>query len=423
MAQKILILGITGVDKKVAIANLLDYFKKRRPKEDFPITVDFENDYLKKRVPLHDFLSEKEHIQWMYWKEAWQKFIEDYPNPEKDIILTLHGVIASRMYGFRIPINYGCLQEWKPTKVVTLIDDVYLNWFRTEKRARELDWRGRPTIEQLLMARRAETAVGDSIVRYCGPDKYARNPMVAVRHPARVLYRLLYGPEDLKPIYLSFPISGPRELEAKGSRAGIDEVNGFMRRAAQFEKENPGACCFCPLTIDELPLQRLLGDFKESEADPKREPIKMNVHELLSRRWNVRDFWGEETLLCDDEYFQDAVFEDIVLKPEKIEDVLGLIRTDVGYRDFRLVIQSQRLAIFNPRFRDGEEISRGVEAEWECAKQHAIPCHVYQDEKYDKEHLTKARIEGREGALGHNPRQEFGKVHPDLETLFNRLPE
>lgn len=311
MPKKILVLGITGVDKKKAIGKLLSFYKYERGVEDAPRVVDFETQYVQNITELHEYLDDKERAQRSTWDEAWDDFVEDNKDYDKDLFLLIHGVIVRKLYGFRSPLNFEKLRQWKPTDVITLIDDTYMSWFTTQKRAGGLEWKGKPTLEQLLTARRVETHMGDLIAKDCGARKHTRNYMLAVRHPARVLYRLIYGPST-KPIYLSFPISGPRKMERErreeeGALDGMNEVNTFIEKAAKFEQNNPNVCCFCPLAIDELPLE---GIYKEVK-DPSEATSKMDIQTITRRRWDVNNFWHEDSgsnvLLTDDSLVSEIV--------------------------------------------------------------------------------------------------------------------
>ncbi len=420
--KRILVLGITGVDKERAIDNLLDFYAEDPHGKPQPVAIDFEKQYIPRIADLHEYLDEKERNQSRIWEEAWSDFSKDYGGYEGDIILSLHGVIVRKLYGFRSPLNLKLLEEWAPTDIVTLIDDIYMCWFRTEYRAGGLDWKGRPTLEQLLTARRVETHTGDLIAGHCTARKYTKNYILAVRHPVRVLYRLLYGPQpQTKPVYLSFPITGPRDMREKGSNQGIDEVNGFIKEASGFEVRNPNVACFCPLAIDELPIESLFkmmdgGSGREAAKDSSGAVAKMDIETVLKQRWEVDDFWDGEILLTDDSVVPEIAKTAIELDIDQVRDALGLIRTDVAHRDFRLVLQSKCLVVFNPWF-DNQQ-SYGVDNEIACAYQHQIPTFIYQDPEHGDLTFVEQELKRQVGALGGRPGQEYIKFYGSLEDLF-----
>lgn len=407
MPRRILVLGTTGIDKDTVIANLRTYRESFTDISDL-ITLDFEKDFIESDRQLYDYLDAREDQQQSIWRDAWKRFRSRLEQlRHKDVLLSMHGVLARPLYGVRSPIHIDDLKDFKPTTIVTLIDDVYLKWFRTERRAGGLDFKGRPTLEQLLSARRAELFLADVIVRNISTEGPLKNYLLAVRHPARVLDRLLFGPEKLTIIYLSFPISRPRELAQNGDQSGIEEVNVFLRKMTAFERDKGSVVCFCPLAIDELPLSQTLKELDGGAVD---------VQFSLKLRWDVRTFWGaDETLLTNDA----GLPESIPLRREQVEESVGLLRSDVGTRDYRLVAQATKLAVFNPWFQ-GHQAS-GVDNEIACAIIRSIPVHVYQDPTHDPDDLAKHTLKGTPGSLGNRPRTDYITFHNSVEELLAKL--
>ena len=75
---------------------------------------------------------------------------------------------------------------------------------------------------------------------------------------------------------------------------------------------------------------------------------------------------------------------------EQLEAACGNVRSDVGWRDYRLAEQSDRLFVFNPvmngedrRRRKKNPLAHGVTAEIGHALAHGVPVYVFQDEKHD----------------------------------------
>jgi hypothetical protein len=372
--------------------------------------IDFEKRFVEPRAgSLYNYLDALERFQRSLWEAAWSDFRSLLSSLRgKDIILSLHATLVRPLYGVRSPVLMDFLRDFDPSICVTLIDDVYTKWSRTERRAGQLDWRGRPTLEQLISARRAEIFLGDILARNLRSDSTLGNYVLAVRHPARTLSRLVFGSRSLLRIYWSFPISEPRRMQSNGDSSGIDEITRFLSHAAAFERENP-CVCFCPLTIDELPLTSLLStDLPPSETVEFRAEL----------RWNVRDFYGrDEILLSDDTSFPSP----LLLRREQVVDVQGMIPADVRTRDYRLVMQSQRLVVFNPFF--GGKLSRGVDSEIRCATALAIPVEIYQDPNHDPDNLAKSTFKRSAGALGGAPGQEYITFHESLPQLFATLKQ
>jgi hypothetical protein len=404
MSRRVLLLGVTGVDKSLALNQLKEY-KETLTTQNFNST-DFMKQFIEPEIELRNFLDSVEDRQRYFWQRGWQNFAKQLPGPEEDAILSLHGVLVRPLYGVRTPIDLESLKQFHPDTIITLIDDVYMMWHRTNERAALEESVGRPTLEQLLTARRAELFLGDIIRNHCEVKRL--NTLIAVNHPARVLDRLLFGPAKLKRVYLSFPISGPRKDLDGGDDSGMNQINAFLRQAAAFEEKNPGFVFFCPLTIDELPLLKLL---KGSEGS---EMVEFNT----ANRWDVRRFWGEEMLLTSG---SDAPMS-LQLSRDDVDRSEGLIRADVATRDYRLVMQSDSLVVFNPWYAGKE--TRGVGSEIRCALFHNIPVKICQDEKaHDPNGQAKKQLKKQAGSIGAPRGSEYIQFYDTTTELFKSLQE
>ena len=172
--RRILLLGPTGVNKRLAIDRLRAHV--RQILGHSIIFVDFENDYLKKHMTVKNwmtFVAQDIVQQSSIWLRAWEDFKNNLSN--EIMILGLHATYVSGVLGLRCPINIPRVcDDFRPTLIISLIDDVYNMWHRTEARAEGRDSKGRPSFEQLLVARRAEQLLGDLISSH--------SPMPAPRH-------------------------------------------------------------------------------------------------------------------------------------------------------------------------------------------------------------------------------------------------
>ncbi|MBI4487496.1 MAG: hypothetical protein HY694_00290 [Deltaproteobacteria bacterium] len=282
---------------------------------------------------------------------------------------------------------------------MTLIDDVYTKWYQTERRSGGLEWKGRPSLAQLIEARRDEIFLGDVLAtNLASGGNELRNYVIAVHHPARVLSHLIFNSHP-RMIYLSFPISEPRRLLQQGDSSGISEINDFLKRAFAREKDSEATVCFCPLTIDELPLTVLKGK-------------KGTVQLQRSHRWDVTAFYGSEPLLTDPHFLP----ESMSLPHNQVKDATAMITSDVATRDYRLVLQSNRLAVFNPWF-NGKQ-SKGVDNEVDCALQHHIPVHIFQDIRHDPQNRAQEYYQRSAGSLGYRESQRYITLHNTVEELF-----
>lgn len=400
-------LGITGVDKRVAVKQLTKY----QTDIDFQHPVAYKDlirDYIRPglNIEVNAFLDNDTDRQLSAWREAWQMLLEDHPpGDESDVIVGMHCVLARSVYGIRAVFDIDLIKQFAPTHVVTLLDNIYMHSARTRRRAAERSWVGTPTLEQLLEARRAESLLGDLIVSHL--EDLHVNWHISVQHPARTLHRLLY--EDVLPIYLSFPITVPRIMvENDRDSSGIHDVNRFLRQAYEIEEQNGDLVFFCPLAIDELPLLN-------QASRPSREGEEA-VFDAASQTWNVRDFLGEETpLLVSDSLH--SVTEPVRLPVDEIRNAEQYLRGDVGRRDYRLVKQSRRLLAFNPYY--SNRLSSGADNEIRYAGDLRIPVVVFQDQNQDGDNRAEHHLRGSGGALGDRPGSEYVQIVRDLDKAFS----
>ena len=232
--------------------------------------------------------------------------------------------------------------------------------------------------------------------------------MVSVLHPARVLDRLLFGDEDLRTVYLSFPISGPRKRQRDFSdNTAIQQVSEFVARAAELERTHKNVVSFCPLAIDELPLT------VESTVEIKQIAGKDVEHVRFrpsSRRWSVSDLWGNDILLGT------VIDETMSIPKKQVVECTGAIENEVGVRDYRLLSQSQSLAVFNPVF-DGRR-PRGVAAEmWRAVSSHRI-VHIYQDASNDPDGTIAAQYNQAPGTMGTPDNLRFSTLYPTVDEML-----
>jgi hypothetical protein len=132
-------------------------------------------------------------------------------------------------------------------------------------------------------------------------------------------------------------------------------------------------------------------------------------------RWPVRDLWGDAELLTD----SPPVRSRIPLK--QAQDVAGLIGTDVGWRDFKLVRQSRSLGVLCPKPPNRKRLSRGVEAEMRAAIEGAdTNIYVWQKRDWDPEKVL-ASVIGTPGSMGTDPLQQRTKIVDTMEELVDRM--
>ena len=311
-------------------------------------------------------------------------------NNHEDTFLLLHSTISRSFYGIRSPIIFERLLDWNPDAIVTLFDDVYVCWNNTQVRAKGNHYIGMPTLEQLILNRRVEMVIGDLLSANLGiRGNNVPHYFLATRHPCSLLDRLLYPPNELKTIYLSFPISAPRRMLKNGNNDGINEVNIFLKAAYDRANSDRSLALFCPLSIDELPLVSLPG---ANEGDEKCVFEK-------DMRWDMFS-------LCEHPLLNNDPLPDTIdISKQEIEEASSSIKLDVAIRDYRLIDQSQALWVFNPVFKEDDkaailEPSGGVSNEIDYATHQSVPVYIYQNPDHDPGGIAPEKWRNSPSALG-----------------------
>lgn len=390
-AKRVLFLGITGIDKRQVLQRLAQWLKINHGEEW--IQVDFEEEYLfnenrgglKKTV----FLDADLRRQNQQWRLSWEELCKarvfrtkNNKGPDQFVFLSMHGCFTRKYYGVRALLDpHSVGQDFQPDLIVTLIQDLYDVWGRTEARAGAEAWRGRPSLEELLYARRHELVVGDQVAMACSNPR--KNLMLAVGHPCETLGHRIHHP-DPRVVYLSFPISEPRRMLSAGDSTGMDQVSAFIKRAYEFQHSHPNLVFQCPLGIDELPLRALLRDLDLRAVEDDEGELREVTFDSDAARWNLDSVWPRSERLA-----LPADTGKIQLKAAQLHVVAGNIRTDVTWRDYRLVDQADCLAVFNPIFNNrASGISRGVRNEITFASSQGKPVYIYQDPAHDSKDMV-----------------------------------
>jgi hypothetical protein len=417
--KRVLLIGPTGVDKAAAMLRIGDRLKQTLGHQ--PKYVDFENDFLKPelRSPFTIFLAKDIAEQAVVWNNAWQKFATSLDG--EITVLGLHATYISGPLGLRCPINIlNICRDFKPTLIISLIDDVFKMWTRTEARAGGLDLKGRPTFEQLLVARRAEQLLGDVILSHTG-NSSARHVLCAAGNNIDALINLIIF--DAKVTYLSFPISAPRKMMALGDLTFYEMINSAHQLAAKEMSADRHRAFISPLSIDELPLVfKFLKNKKTEEVEENgSEDLGDNEGKKLefdceAERWNLTDLWGDKDLAILPSLIGNHEFPF-----ELLEDAVGAIKTDVGWRDRRLVLQSKSLAIICPKPPGEDRITRGVAEEIQTAVPLGIMCNIWQNPDWDRNDFVGNQFPPA-GSMGIGQTEAVVRKLSSLEELIRAKP-
>jgi hypothetical protein len=398
--KRVLLLGPTGVDKRSAVDRLCKRLELVGHSARF---VDFENDFLKSHLGVKNwmtFLAQDIALQFAAWGRAWEAF---EPTLDNGItILGLHATYVSGVLGLRSPVHIPSIcEDFKPTLIITLIDDVFMMWSRTEERAEGKEYRGRPSFEELLVARRAEQLLGDLILSHTATPG-VRHVLCAVGNCLDVLVNLIVF--DAAVTYISFPITAPRKLAKSGDVSFIELINQAHRLAASEMMNDRKRAFISPLAIDELPI-----------VTAKRDGTEI-VFNLSADRWNLNDLWGNQDLLI-----LPGMPGELRFPIEQVEHGTAMIDTDVGWRDRRLVLQASSLAIVCPKPPGEDRITRGVTDEIETAGTVGIVCNYWQKKEWDPEDFVGKRLPAP-GSMGLGATLALVQRFSTLEELIRAKP-
>lgn len=105
----------------------------------------------------------------------------------------------------------------------------------------------------------------------------------------------------------------------------------------------------------------------------------------------------------------------------QIREADGLVRGDVGRRDYRLVSQSKHVVAFNPYFNGS--LSEGMEREILYAIRFQVAVHVFQDDRHDPKGEANTHFLGGVSALGPRVGTEYITFHDSPEAALNAVAE
>lgn len=423
--MRTVLLGICGLGK-AQLAGRIDSWCQTHH-HHAPLRIeDFEHNYLPNgaKVPYRTFLRDAPTKQFDYWRSGWAELRGSgfLGSTNDDTVLLMHGAIVRGDYGTRVVLDLPSVLEFQPDTIITLIDDVYDLWWRTEDRAKDDSWKGRPTLEQLIAARRTEQLVGDLIANHLNPP--ARHVVLSVNHPLENAARLILSTSPPHIVYLAFPISEPRRMlqQQPPNQRGMDLINEFHRSAFQIQKELPNCLFITPLAIDERPLSDLarqpesgvVEEVAAAQGEPDQQCLRFDRD---TRRWPTTIVGPRETLISAGPPNASAQ------KPIPLSQVRaasGSIETDVGWRDYRLVLQADALAVCCPVMNNRDELAGGVRDEINFATTRGKPVYIYQDEQQDEKNLARQLLKPGSSAMGVSDQQELITFCQSMEDALKR---
>jgi adenylate kinase len=305
--------------------------------------------------------------QQKFWAEVCNEVIGEINkrNPTHAFLLVHAVYFRNKMY--RSMINLNLLREFKPTVIVTLIEDSYDVTKRIEDKERTEGTGSRCTFAEALSWRTVETMFGDLLSRNIS-DRNIEHFVVARKHAPEMVYRLLFERYFLR-VYAAFPISATRH-----QNKAVSEINAFRKRLCD------EFTVFDPVTIDEYPVTRT------TPPKVKRWPME-NIQLTVDgiRKMRVGDFTKLKA------------------------DILRIIEA----RDFTLVNQSDCVVAFRPYYGGREDPSKGVDREMLEAHRAGKPVFVVHDDEKDGELTAERKM--------FEPIADATAIKPNLEELLDQI--
>ncbi|TWH92984.1 nucleoside 2-deoxyribosyltransferase [Bradyrhizobium daqingense] len=187
------------------------------------------------------------------------------------------------------------LDDFKPTFIITLIDDVYsvqarLNPRRHFRLSELLRWRNVEALFADYVMDAIEIRRGD---RKSGLFPRLRSPIFSVRQSIYSLITYISDP-NVPRIYLSYPITKPlTRWRCCRDRDMIDQINHFRHFFSA------KVSSFDPLTINERPIQIALDGVRESEHAKEEQRIStlQRLTAELATALDQTDYTNAKTLL------------------------------------------------------------------------------------------------------------------------------
>lgn len=406
-----LFFGTTGTEKKEALSRLANWAQAQGRTE--PLQIDFEGRIEELHYGpglLYQYLDQSNvSHQRRDWRDVFDRISSEVEQERqgRDVYVAMHGALIRKDYGVRSAIAFEKVALLKPDAIVTLIDDVFINWHHTEQRVATGQYqKGRPTLSQLLIGRRHEILISDLIVNFL-EDKFGRphrpHYVLALRHSVETLGRLLYS-KNPKRVYVSFPISTARKRQQQGDSKAMNQVNDLLQEALEFQKRRKNLVLFLPVTMDEM----LIKDLADATSS---EPAEGDTVELtLSHRWPIPEVLGptlrnEVTLPMS-----------IKLPAQQVMTIAGLIHDEIRTHDFRMIDQSQKVLVLSQYCE--KERSTGVSAEISYAVTSLTKVEAYQVPDWVPDGMKWEPPSGTGPFAGGRVRAEYEGYHTQLQDAL-----
>jgi len=262
------------------------------------------------------------------WTQVYSKDCQEIINDGLiGIIISTFICYRSQTYEFFSPVNIDTIKEYRPSAILTLIDDIYDIYYRLSKdrevfaikRIMNHDTNVSKLLKcisikiengecyedeslevykkslqlvmgnllQILSWREKEILTASLIAQYLSIKHY----VLAIKHPIETCIRLLLGEycKDFNlcenyPVYISHPITGPRKKQIKEGNwpKEVSELANVVKEL-RGEEINRQVLTIIPTTIDEY---RLVIPKKKEEYN-KELYLEKSFPHTLHNRWPI----------------------------------------------------------------------------------------------------------------------------------------
>lgn len=302
---------------------------------------------------------ESEDAEWQdrVCRDATEKVLNEIRSKNPDVSLISTHLCMFRKSRMFTPVDWNLIKEFSPNYAVTLIDDIYTIYSRIKSREESgVSTGSYMRLRELLTWRSIEILMTDRLVDYLNSHSGdSVNYVVSVKHPASMLYKLIFTSDPI--VYAGSSLSEPRKSEE-----GIKGVNQYREA---IHRNFPS---FDPTTIDEGILNWKFFNSDNKLKDKYKGSEEVDINE--SDRFPIY-FDGYEPLSSDRKDYP------VKLRVEEVKEVavppsgqsLSDIENQIRSRDYRLIDQSDVMAGYRPYFHG--KSSTGLTSELTYVKNNA----------------------------------------------------
>ena len=286
-----------------------------------------------------------------YQLAAWRQAGQDIAD-ELAAAAPRHAIIAAHLTYYTSGrqfslIDLPTIRRWRPDCIITLVDDMLDIHAALRRRdtARHTNFQLR--LREILGWRSAEIAMADLLARNLYSEYAIPHYVVSVKHPAEMLYRLIFRRGQYPLVYASFPITAVRDDPER--RAAIDDIRRELHRRF---------IVFDPLTLDEGTPQV----FEKAQA-----AVAAGQPEIVICAGEARWPLDPAGTLCE---HRPSTYP-MTLDPQEALEVWDDMENQVRHRDLTMVEQAQCVAAY--RITMGGRLSTGMYSELMYASHTAEP--------------------------------------------------